>query len=715
LSVDQAVMRVGEVELAHSRGLQFAVSLIEFAVDAALDPSGESQRRLRALAQHLPIAVWAVDAGGNFTMAYGSAQRRLAIDDDALVGGSVGLIGPEVADRFSRAIEGTHEDFHVEGTTADRRWVFTGAVVPLPEGKGAVAVSVDITESILADAQLRESEARTRAILEAATEGIVTVDDQGLIVDFNAAAEGIFDCDSDDVVGTPVDALIAEEHREVLMGYFRDRVIDGGATVAGPAREVLALRSDGVTVPVELRINEVMTRSGRLFTGVLHDISERRAFEQELEHQATHDHLTGLPNRALLVAQLDAALARAHRHVSSVAVLFLELDRIKIVTDTLGHRVGDEIIVEVARRLEKVARPSGTVTRFGGDQFVVFCEELDDVGDAVDVADRILASVHEPFQIGDEEAFISASVGIAFSPHGLSTADVLISNADVAMHRAKERDQRYEIFDVEMRAWVESRRRIELALRYGIERNEFDLHYQPIVDLTDGRVLGVEALARWNHPAHGLLAPSEFIPVAEDSGLIVQLGDSLLRRACEQLTSWERTHPDLFVSFNLSGRQLAMPDLVASIRGALSSSGAKPGGLHLELTETILLHDVEGALQALHDLNELGVRVCLDDFGTGYSSLSYLTRFPIDTLKVDRSFVSQLGVNDRESSVVTMIVGMATTLGIEVIAEGVETARQHELLKGFDCPMGQGFLFSPPMPASDIAALLGRDLLHCPG
>ena len=313
--------------------------------------------------------------------------------------------------------------------------------------------------------------------------------------------------------------------------------------------------------------------------------------------------------------------------------------------------------------------------------------------------------------IGDEEAFVSADVGIAFATPGLRSAETLVSNADVAYYRAKNRaDQHYEMFDVEMRSWVESRRTLEIALRYGIDRGEFDLHYQPIVELDGGRVRGFEALVRWNHPMLGLLLPDEFIPLAEDSGLIVPLGEVLLADACERLAQLQSVGPDTFVSVNLSGRQLALPDLVANVASAVRCAGARASGLHLELTETMLLRDVDAAEQSLHSLKEVGVNLCLDDFGTGYSSLSYLGRFPIDTLKVDRAFISDLGRGGRDASIVAMIVGMAGALDLDVVAEGVETEDQVAALRQMGCGLAQGYLFAVPAPWTEAQTFIGATL-----
>jgi diguanylate cyclase (GGDEF)-like protein/PAS domain S-box-containing protein len=677
-----------------------------------------SEERFRLLATNVPVGIFQVDEDGRFTFANPALAEIIGRSVEEVVGREwLSLMHPEDLDEATRlAADGPvpgrpvvfeHRALRPDGTV---RWVRSRAGVLLDgEGNptGAVGSSVDITDALEAAAQLREREERTRAILESAAEGIITLDGEGVIVEFNAAAERIFGYDSTEAIGMSGPDLVAEDRRAGLRRAFEERLREDPGRPAGFREETLARRKDGTLVPVEVTVAPVPTSHGTLYTAVVHDISERRAFELELEHQATHDALTGLPNRALLMAELEAALARAGRHRRSVGVLFVQLDRLKLVTDTLGHRAGDELVVETARRLGEVVGDAGTIARFGGDQFVVFCDELDDVSEAVEYATRILEVIDQPYRVGNEEAFLTASIGIAFAVLGLSTAETMISNADVAMFRAKERGaRRFEIFDAEMRAWIDARRKLEIALRHGIDRGEFELFFQPIVALEDRRVVGFEALARWNHPVLGLLPPSEFIPVAEESGLIVPLGDLLLEQACRHLANWQRTHPDLFVSVNLAGPQLARAELVEDVQAVLGRVGAEPRGLHLEITETVLLRDLEAAVRRLQGLHEAGVRLCLDDFGTGYSSLTYLSRFPIDILKVDRSFVARLGSATRDASMVTLIVGMAHSLQLGVIAEGVETETHVHALVDLACPMAQGYLFAKPMPAASVEELL---------
>jgi EAL domain-containing protein (putative c-di-GMP-specific phosphodiesterase class I) len=355
-----------------------------------------------------------------------------------------------------------------------------------------------------------------------------------------------------------------------------------------------------------------------------------------------------------------------------------------------------------------------TVTRFGENEFVILAEDLDDMNDAVDLAQRIIEAMDIPFDLTVDEAFIAANVGIAFALDGLGTAESLISDADVAKFRATEQGgSHFEIFDSEMRAWVNSRRKTENALRHGLERDEFELHYQPIVDIESGAIKGFEALVRWDRPHLGLVAPSEFIPVAEESGIIVPMGEWILGEACRQAARWQADLPSggLTVSVNLSGRQMAQRDIAETVRVALHEAGADPAGLVIELTETVLLDDVEQAVRTLDALRAIGVKLSMDDFGTGYSSLTYLRRFPIDIVKVDRSFVNQLGTDSRDASIVEMVVTLAHGLEIDVVAEGVETREQLDALAGMSCQFAQGYLFARPQPARQATALLARSTL----
>ena len=434
----------------------------------------------------------------------------------------------------------------------------------------------------------------------------------------------------------------------------------------------------------------------------------RRAFGEAV-HQATHDALTGLPNRTLVIDRLTHALARARRRPGALAVLFVDLDRFKVVNDSLGHSVGDEVLIQIAQRLRDAVRPGDTVARLAGDEFVVVCEDVAGEADVLLLADRVALAVAAPIPLYGRDAIITASIGIALASPDTRAED-LLRDADVAMYGAKERGRaRLEIFDQAMRTRMLERLEIEHALRRALAHNEFVLHYQPTVSLRTGRTVSVEALLRWPDPERGLVMPDEFIPVAEENGLIVPLGRWALEEACRQLASWRAQYPecaDLQVSVNLSARQFADPDLVPSVAAALCEAGLPPSRLWLEITESVLMDEAEATIETLKALRALGVHLSIDDFGTGYSSLSYLKRFPVDVLKIDRSFVDGLGADPEDEAIVTAVVRLAHALDLQVVAEGVETAAQLAELRRLGCNAVQGYYFAHPQPAAEMGEIL---------
>jgi diguanylate cyclase (GGDEF)-like protein len=426
--------------------------------------------------------------------------------------------------------------------------------------------------------------------------------------------------------------------------------------------------------------------------------------------------LTGLPNRTLFLDRLELALARSRRSHHRVAVLFCDIDHFKVVNDSLGHGAGDRLLVALAERLRDALRPGDTVGRFGGDEFVILCDDLATDHDAVVIAERVHAEVHEPLTIEATEVFAAVSIGIAFSQPG-TEPETMIRDADAAMYLAKERGRaRYEIYDERMRATLVERLDIETALRRALIRHELRVVYQPTIDLSQGNIVGVEALLRWEHPERGLLVPSEFIDVAEETGLIVPIGKWVVEQACRQAQRWQAARRDgeqLLVSVNLSSRQLESSSLIDDVATVLEQTGVLPNLLGLEITESVVMRDPEASSTALQGLKDLGVRLAVDDFGTGYSSLAYLRRFPVDLLKVDRAFVDGLGPNPEDAedrAIVAAVVSLAHTLGLQAIAEGVETPGQLAELRALGCDMAQGFLISKPITAPALDDLLARDL-----
>ena len=449
---------------------------------------------------------------------------------------------------------------------------------------------------------------------------------------------------------------------------------------------------------------------------VLADALERRATEEEIRHRALHDALTGLPNRVLFRERLVHALAQAQRRSDTVAVLFLDLDHFKVINDSLGHQTGDELLTEVGPRLRGALREADTLARLGGDEFAILLEGLDDEREAITVCERIGAAFTRPFVLAGDEHFITASIGIAQALSGEALPDALIRDADAAMYRAKERGRaRYELFDTALRARAVERLVIENDLRRALEREELALAYQPVVSLGDGHVIAVEALLRWNHPGRGAVPAADFVPVAEETGLIEPIGHWVLQEACLQTARWQEAAPDgppMTISVNISARQLAQRDFPEMVARVLRRTRLAPECLALEITERTLIEDAEVPTRTLNSLSELGVRLMLDDFGTGYSSLTYLKRYPLDALKVDRSFVDGLGDRTRDTEIVRTILAMAEALGMAVIAEGVETAEQRDELLRLGCRQAQGYLFSRPVTARKLTALLDAGVLE---
>ena len=438
---------------------------------------------------------------------------------------------------------------------------------------------------------------------------------------------------------------------------------------------------------------------------------ERHLVEEEIRHRALHDPLTGLPNRTLVLDRLAGALARRQRDGGTVAVLLLDLDQFKLVNDSLGHPAGDELLTRLAPRLRDAVRPADTVGRLGGDEFVVICEELDGPRAAIQVAERLTVAVNQPLVLGEEEHFTSASIGIALADSADADTQTLIRDADAAMYRAKERGRgRYELFDELLRHRVLVRLRTESELRRALERDELRIHYQPVVDLREDRIAAVEALVRWEHPRRGLLDPVEFIGVAEDTGLIVPLGDVVLSKACRDVADWQRRfdgeQPPLTLCVNASARQIADTAFPARVAEIARRSGLAAGSLTVEITESVLMEEAHAPVTVLARMREYGLGLMLDDFGTGYAGLSYLKRFPLDVLKIDRSFVAGLGTDEGDTAIVAAVIGMARTLGLTVVAEGVEHRRQVGQLLDLGCDRAQGFLFARPIPAHLIEPMM---------
>lgn len=568
------------------------------------------------------------------------------------------------------------------------------------------------------------------AILEAAPDAIVVVDALGDIQIVNHQAEVLFGYERAQIVGRPVDQILPSPDSSSDHSFAPGYAPQLWARTAGACVEMCGRRHDGTEFPVDVSLSQVQAASGVLVSAVIRDATQRKRSEAAMLHQALHDALTGLPNRVLLDDRLAQALGRSHRAGTRVCVLFLDVDHLKVINDGRGHSAGDRVLRAVADRLRHTVRQGETVARFGGDEFVIVSEGVRDALQAQALGERIIEAFDAPVVVDGATLKVGVSVGIAVQDEN-ATGESLLRDADAAMYRAKDQGrERVVIFDAGLRADAMERLANEAAMRAALENSDFIVMYQPIVDLTDGGVVGVEALARWQHPVKGMIDPSTFIPLAEETGLIVPLGAAILRAACSDVAAWKRAHPELkslFLSVNLSARQLLTMELRSVIQQILEETQLPPGDLCLEITESVLLEDATASAWALAELKSLGIRIAVDDFGTGYSSLTYLKTFPVDSLKIDKSFVAGLDapeVNRGDRAIVAGIIDVAHAFGMTTVAEGVETYEQRAALKTLGCELAQGYLWHAAMNSATavswiLQARSMRDLagtsVHEPG
>ena len=579
----------------------------------------------------------------------------------------------------------------------------------LADALGALATQVSLAvegASLAADLHRRQGEARFRSLVAHASDLITVLDGEGVVTYQSPSIERVLGYRSHEVEGRRFDRLLVESDRPLLAQLI---ALDGPGEAEGHTIECSVLHRDGTPLTFEVQHTDLL-HDEHVHGIVLNsrDVSERKAFEEQLAHQAFHDPVTKLANRALFSDRVEHALMRSTRGVPEIAVMFIDLDDFKTVNDSLGHTAGDEVLQEVGRRLKIAVRPTDTVARFGGDEFAVLLDGVDGSAEAADAASRILRALELPIEIDGKNVVPRASVGICLVGEDLETPEAteLLRNADVAMYMAK-RDSKgsYRVFEPTMHERVVERLELRSDLQHALSLNQLELHYQPVVRLSGREILGVEALVRWNHPTRGTIPPVQFIPVAEETGLIIPMGRWILETACyEGVRLQERfaREEPLTMSVNLSVRQLQSETLVADVRSALSLTGLPASSLVLEITESLMLTDTEFAMQQLHDLKGLGIRLAMDDFGTGYSSLSYLSRFPVDILKMDRSFV---GSEDNEA-LTSAIIALGTSLSLEVVAEGIELAEQANSLEELGCELGQGYLFARPMDAAALSNFL---------
>jgi diguanylate cyclase (GGDEF)-like protein/PAS domain S-box-containing protein len=579
----------------------------------------------------------------------------------------------------------------------------------LPKAVGRMIERVANTEVLF------EEKERAQVTLDSIGDAVVSTDVSGHVTYLNAVAEALTGWLQQEATGLPlekvlriIDGTTRQEARNPMAFAIREN-----KTVRLTPNCVL-IRRDGVESPIEDSAAPIHDRHGQVIGAVMvfHDVSAARATTLRMSYLAQHDSLTGLPNRILLNDRLIEAIALAHRYQRQLAMLFLDVDRFKYVNDTLGHVIGDRLLQSIAQRLLGCVRASDTVSRQGGDEFVILLPELTHAQDATVCADKILEILRSPHRVDEHDLHVTASIGIVTYPDDGTDAETLMKHADFAMYHAKDsgRDN-HQFFkrDLSMRAL--KRRSLENGLRYALEREELMLHYQPKINLDTGDIVGVEALIRWLHPDLGLVSPAEFIPIAEECGLMVPIGQWVLGQACHQAQAWQDIGlAPIRIAVNISAVELRAKDFLNRVGATLAETGLEPRFLELELTETFLVQDSTATLAVLQDLKQLGLCLALDDFGTGYSSLNHLKRFPIDTLKIDRSFVHTITTNSDDASIVCAVISMGKNLHMRVVAEGVETRAQLSFLQDRECPFGQGYYFSQPLTGQACTQLLRRGI-----
>jgi diguanylate cyclase (GGDEF)-like protein/PAS domain S-box-containing protein len=552
---------------------------------------------------------------------------------------------------------------------------------------------------------------RAQVTLNSIGDAVLSTDIQGRVTYLNVVAEKITGWTREEAAGKDIEevfVIVDGSTREPCANPLRAAINKNGTVQLTP--NCILIRRDGTEFAIEDSAAPIHDRDGLPAGAVIvfHDVSVARALGAEMSHMAQHDILTNLPNRTLLQDRLSQAIVTANRNDSRIAILFLDLDGFKHINDSLSHAVGDRLLQLVAKRLLAAVRTSDTVCRLGGDEFVILLSEVAHEGDAGVKAGKILSALSAPFEMEQITLRVTASVGVTTYPEDGRSAELLIRNADLAMYQAKEKGRNnYQFFEKGMNVRAVERQAIEGDLRCALERDEFVMHYQPKIDLKTGEITGVEALLRWQHPVRGLVGPMKFISVAEDCGLMLPIGKWVLRESCRQAKAWQDSGlPLIEMAVNVSSVEFRNDQFLGSISTILKETGLEPGYLELELTESVLMQHAEFSVPVLQKLKAMGVRLAIDDFGTGYSSLSYLRQFPIDTLKVDQSFIHEINADTDEATIISAVINMGCRLKHRVIAEGVETAEQLAFLRAHGCDEGQGYYFARPMPAEETAKLL---------
>ena len=669
--------------------------------------AADIQDRLESLGYEVPATV---ASGEKAVEKAGVLRPDLVLMDIQLNGRMDGVVAADQI-RLRFGIPVIYLTANADHPTVQRAKVtepFGYVIKPFEERELHTAIEVALYKH-QAEQTLKESEERYRLLVELSPEAIIVQSDEKIVYANYAAANLFGAASAETLLGLAVADFVHPDHYENFRAH--ERHLRGNQRSDLKAEKFVRL--DGQVRDVEVVMASV-TYGGKLATQILtRDITERRRAEDQLLHDAFHDSLTGLPNRALFIDHLKLAVTHCRRRKGYLfAVLFIDIDRFKVINESLGHTVGDELLIAIAQRLEICLRDGDTIARLGGDEFTILLDGIKDYGDAQRVAERVQELLEQPFGLSGRELFVTASIGIKYSGGAGEQPEDLLRDADTAMYSAKALGKaQYQEFDATMHSQALTLLQIESDLRRAIDREEFQVNYQPIVSLESGRIHGFEALVRWRHPERGLISPADFIPIAEETGLIIPIGRWVLKQACLQMRKWQEALPitrQMKISVNLSCKQFMQPTIVGQVLETLQETGLDPTSLKLEITESVMMERGDYAMDVLEQLSKAGVDLSLDDFGTGYSSLSYIQHFPVTALKIDQSFIKRIG-GEQNGEIVRAVIALAQNLGLEVVAEGIETVLQLDLLKALGCAQGQGYYFSEAVGEESATALIERE------
>lgn len=683
----------------------------------------DSEEQFRLLLESTTSGIYGIDRDGSCTFANSRCLELLGYDDAKEVLGknahelfhhsrSDGVAYPVTQCSIYKAIHAGESINHSD----EVYWRKDGSCFPVDFQAAPIRRDGGIVGAVIAFSDITErKEAEKKLVLanivtESAAEGILVTDENANIVDANPAFCRLTGFNLDEVLGINPYALMSDKNDSQLEKEMRRSLVKSGAWLG----EIIHKRKNGKDLPLRASISAAKQPSGKIshFVGLYTDISDIKHAEARLERLAHYDSLTNLPNRMLFNQRLEIALSSARRHGRHIAVLFIDLDRFKQVNDTLGHKYGDQLLVEVSRRLLEIVRKEDTVARLSGDEFTIILSELTEPGLADYVAKRVVETLGHPFFLQGDPIYIGASVGVALYPGDGLDAETLLRNADIAMYSAKKNGKsNYQFFDEHMDARSKEKLTLEIGLRHALEMRVLHLSYQPKYELVTNRIVGIEALLRWDSPELGSVSPEKFIPIAEDTGLIIPIGEFVIKEACWQAKKWQDYLPGVPVAVNLSTRQFRDENLLPFIETTLREIGLSPDLLELELTESLVMDDMERNTRVLSKLKDIGLKISIDDFGTGYSSLSYIKRLPIDTVKIDKSFVLDVTEDMDDKAIVSTIITMAKNMNLYVIAEGVETEEQLNYLRQEGCHQAQGFLLGQPLSAEQLDASLVHPLV----